>query len=51
MGAHISDFDIPPFVGISQKVILGVYVLSAAVFNGVGEKISDQVAECTRPKS
>jgi hypothetical protein len=35
MGAHISYFDIPLLLVISQKVIPDVYVLSAAVFNGI----------------
>jgi hypothetical protein len=35
VGAHISYFDIPLLLVISQKVVLDVYVLSAAVFNGI----------------
>jgi hypothetical protein len=35
VGVNISNFDIPLLLVISQKVILDVYVLSAAVFNGI----------------
>jgi hypothetical protein len=35
MGAHITYFDIPVLLVISQKVISDVYVLSAALFNGI----------------
>jgi hypothetical protein len=35
MCANISNFDIPLLLVISQKVIPDVYVLSAAVFNGI----------------
>jgi hypothetical protein len=35
VGANISNFDIPLLLVISQKVIPDVYVLSAAVFNGI----------------
>jgi hypothetical protein len=35
VGAYISSFDIPLLLVISQKVILYIYVLSAAVFNGI----------------
>jgi hypothetical protein len=33
--ANIRNLDIPPLLVIPQKVILNVYVLSAAVFNGI----------------
>jgi hypothetical protein len=42
VGAHISNFDIPLLLVISQKVIPDVYVLSAAVFNGI-----IRYADCT----
>jgi hypothetical protein len=35
MGAYISYFDISLLLVISQKVIPDIYVLSAAVFNGI----------------
>jgi hypothetical protein len=35
VGAHISNFDIPLLLVISQKVIPDVYVLSAAVFSAI----------------
>jgi hypothetical protein len=35
VGVNISNFDIPLLLVISQKVIPDVYVLSAAVFNGI----------------
>jgi hypothetical protein len=37
VGANISNFDVPFMLVISQKVIPDVYVLSAAVFNGIIE--------------
>jgi hypothetical protein len=35
LGVYISYFDIPPLLVIPQKVTPNVYVLSAAVFNGI----------------
>jgi hypothetical protein len=35
VGANISNFDIPLLLVISQEVIPDVYVLSAALFNGI----------------
>jgi hypothetical protein len=35
MGIDINNFDIPLLLVISQKVILDVYVLSAAMFNRI----------------
>jgi hypothetical protein len=35
LGINISNFDISLLLVIPQKVILNVYVLSAAVFNGI----------------
>jgi hypothetical protein len=36
----ISNLDIPPLLVIPQKVITNVYVLSAAVFNGIIRPLS-----------
>jgi hypothetical protein len=35
VGTNISNFDIPLLLVISQKVAPDVYMLSAAVFNGI----------------
>jgi hypothetical protein len=35
VGGNIGNFDIPLLLVISQKVIPDVYVLCAAVFNGI----------------
>jgi hypothetical protein len=35
VGANVMNFDIPLLLVISQEVIPNVYVLSAAVFNGI----------------
>jgi hypothetical protein len=42
IGANMANIDISPLLVISQKVMPDVYVLSAAVFNGIIRQ-----ADCT----
>jgi hypothetical protein len=42
LGANMANIDISPLLVVSQKVMLDVYVLSAAVFNTIIHQ-----ADCT----